>query len=80
VNKMTGMPAGKLRLKDRGLVRPGFAADLVVFDPVTVKDTATYADPHRHPTGIPYVVVNGAVVVDQGRMNPAGTGRVLTPA
>src|SRR2546425_11998589 len=43
VNKMTGMPAGKLRLKDRGLVRPGFAADLVVFDPVTVKDTATYA-------------------------------------
>ena len=80
VNKMTGMPAGKLRLKDRGLVRPGFAADLAVFDPATVKDTATYADPHRHPTGIPYVVVNGAVVVDQGRMNPAGTGRVLTPA
>ena len=80
VNKMTGMPAGKLRLNDRGLVRPGFAADLAVFDPVAVKDAATYADPHRHPTGIPYVVVNGAVVVDQGRMNSAGTGRVLTPA
>jgi N-acyl-D-amino-acid deacylase len=80
VHKMTGMPAAKLRLPDRGLVRPGYAADLAVFDPATVKDEATFADPHRHPTGIPYVVVNGTVVVDQGRMTPAGTGRVLAPA
>ncbi|PYN10519.1 MAG: hypothetical protein DME06_13900, partial [Candidatus Rokuibacteriota bacterium] len=80
VHKMTGMPAAKLRLRDRGLVRPGYAADLVVFDPARVKDTATYADPHRHPTGIPWVLVNGAVVVDQGRMNAAGGGQVLTPA
>ena len=80
VHKMTGMPAAKLRLRDRGLVRPGYAADLVVFDPARVKDTATYADPHRHPTGIPWVLVNGAVVVDQGRMNAVGGGQVLAPA
>jgi N-acyl-D-amino-acid deacylase len=79
VHKMTGMPAAKLRLRDRGLVRPGYAADLVVFDPERVRDTATYTDPHRHPTGIPWVLVNGAVVVDQGRMHAAGGGQVLTP-
>jgi N-acyl-D-aspartate/D-glutamate deacylase len=79
VYKMTGMPAARLRLRDRGLLRPGFAADLALFDPATVRDEATFADPHRHPTGIPYVIVNGAVVVDGGRFTAAGTGRVLTP-
>ena len=79
VHKMTGMPAARLRLRDRGLVREGYAADLTVFDPATVKDDATFAEPHRYPSGIPYVVVNGAVVVDSGRMTPAGTGRLLTP-
>jgi N-acyl-D-amino-acid deacylase len=44
-----------------------------------VKDEATYADPHRHPTGIPYVIVNGQVVVDNGAMNPLPAGRVLAP-
>ena len=44
----------------------------------TVKDESTYADPHRYPTGIPYVLVNGAVVVDDSRMRPQGTGRILT--
>jgi N-acyl-D-amino-acid deacylase len=80
VYKMTGMVAARLRLADRGLVRPGYVADLTVFDPATVKDEATYAEPHRYPTGIPYVVVNGTVVVDDGRFHAAGTGRVLTPA
>jgi N-acyl-D-amino-acid deacylase len=79
VHKMTGMCAARLRLRDRGLVREGYAADLAIFDPRTVKDESTFADPHRYPTGIPYVVVNGAVVVDGGRMRPLGTGRVLTP-
>jgi N-acyl-D-amino-acid deacylase len=78
VHKMTGMPARRLGLKDRGLLRPGAAADVTVFDPATVRDESTYADPHRYPVGIPYVIVNGAVVVDAGRMNAAGTGRVLT--
>jgi N-acyl-D-aspartate/D-glutamate deacylase len=62
---------------DRGLVRPGQAADLAIFDPQTVRDEATFEDPHRHPTGIPYVIVNGAVVVDRGTFTAAGSGRVL---
>ncbi len=79
VHKMTGMPAARLGLRDRGLLRPGFAADLAVFDPAAVRDEATFADPHRYPTGIPYVIVNGTVVVDGGRFTAAGTGRVLRP-
>ena len=79
VHKMTGMPAARLGLADRGVVRPGAAADLSVFDPATVRDEATFAEPHRYPTGIPYVIVNGTVVVDGHRMQPAGTGRVLAP-
>jgi N-acyl-D-amino-acid deacylase len=80
VHKMTGMPAQRLRLKERGLLRPGHAADITVFDPATVRDESTYADPHRYPTGIPHVIVNGALTVDAGRMRATGTGRVLTPA
>lgn len=79
INKMTGMPAAKLRLKNRGLLRTGYAADLALFDPKTVKDEATYADPHRHPTGILYIIVNGQVVVDSGAMKPLAAGRVLAP-
>jgi N-acyl-D-amino-acid deacylase len=79
VHKMTGMPAHRLRMKDRGMLRPGNAADITIFDPATVNDEATFGDPHRYPAGIPYVIVNGAVVVDDGRFHPAGTGRVLIP-
>jgi len=79
VHKMTGLCAARLRLRDRGLVREGYAADLAIFDPRTVKDESTFPQPHRYPTGIPYVVVNGAVVVDGGRMKSPGAGRVLAP-
>jgi N-acyl-D-amino-acid deacylase len=79
VHKMTGMAATRLGLRDRGVVQPGAFADLAVLDPATVKDESTYPDPHRYPTGIPYVLVNGAVVVDGGRMGPARPGRILTP-
>jgi N-acyl-D-amino-acid deacylase len=79
VHKMTGMAATRIGLRERGLVKPGFFADLTVFDPATVKDESTYAEPHRYPTGIPYVLVNGAVVVDGGRLGPARPGRVLAP-
>jgi N-acyl-D-amino-acid deacylase len=79
VHKMTGMAAARLGLRDRGLVQPGAFADLTVFDPATVKDESTYADPHRYPSGIPYVIVSGEVVVDQGRMGAARPGRILTP-
>ena len=74
MHKLTGMPAARLGLADRGVVRAGAAADLVVFDPGTVKDESTYPDPHRYPTGIPYVVVNAG-----GRLAGPGAGRVLTP-
>ena len=67
----------KLHLKDRGLVKTGHAADLALFDPKTVRDEATFPDPHRHPAGIPYVVVNGQVVVDGPRYNAVPAGRVL---
>ena len=80
IHKMTGMPAQRLRLRDRGLLHPGLAADITVLDPATVSDEATFGDPHRYPRGIPYVVVNGAVVVDDGTFKAAGSGRVLTPA
>jgi len=80
VHKMTGMCATRLRLRDRGLVREGYAADLAIFDPRTVKDESTFPEPHRYPTGIPYVVVNGTVVVDDNRMRARGTGRVLARA
>jgi N-acyl-D-amino-acid deacylase len=79
VHKMTGMAATRLGLRDRGLIQPGAFADLAVFDPMTVKDESTYADPHRYAAGIPYVVVNGAVVVDDGRMGAPRPGRILTP-
>jgi N-acyl-D-amino-acid deacylase len=79
VHKMTGFPAARLGLRDRGVLRVGAFADLTVFDPASVKDESTYADPHRYPSGIPYVIVNGRVAVDGGRMATARAGQVLTP-
>ena len=79
IRRYTFQPARIMGLRDRGLVREGYAGDLTIFDPHVVRDESTFAEPHRYPIGIPYVVVNGAVVVDGGRMNPLGTGRVLTP-
>ncbi len=77
VHKMTGMPARRFGLGQRGEVREGWFADLVVFDPRTVADTATYEDPRRYPRGIQYVTVNGEVVVDKGEQTQARPGRVL---
>jgi N-acyl-D-amino-acid deacylase len=77
VAKMTGQPAEKLKLRRRGSVRADYFADLTLFDPATVRDEATFEDPHRYPTGIPCVIVNGAVVVDDGRFNARPAGRVL---
>jgi N-acyl-D-amino-acid deacylase len=74
---MTGLPAARLRLQDRGVVREGAIADLVVFDPQTIADTATYDDPHRYPEGIRHVLVNGRFVVQEGRQTEERPGRVL---
>ncbi|HEX2094457.1 MAG TPA: D-aminoacylase [Longimicrobiaceae bacterium] len=80
VHKMTGMPAARLGVRDRGRIAEGMHADLVVFDPATVADLATYQEPHRYPAGIEYVLVNGVVAVDRGRFTDARAGRVLRRA
>jgi N-acyl-D-amino-acid deacylase len=77
VRKMTSLPASRMHFADRGIVRPGMAADLVIFDPLTVGERATYADPLHYSQGIPFVVVNGKVVVDGGRITAARPGRIL---
>jgi N-acyl-D-aspartate/D-glutamate deacylase len=77
VRKMTSLPASRMGLADRGLVRPGMAADLVAFDPDTVADRATFAEPRRYSAGIPYVAVNGELVVDGGTITAARPGRPL---
>src|SRR2546422_932017 len=79
VHKMTGLPAARLGLRDRGVVRPGARADLVVFDARRVADRATYEDPHRYPEGIEHVVVNGRFVVKHGEHTGSLPGKVLTP-
>ena len=77
IHKMTGLPAKALRLKDRGLLKRGYKADVVVFDPDTVADRATYLDPYQSPLGIPIVVVNGVRVVDKGKHTLARPGSVF---
>lgn len=77
VRKMTSLPAQKLGLRDRGVIRPGAWADLVVFDPDKVTDVATYADPKRYPKGIEYVFVNGVLTINKGKHTSALAGKVL---
>ena len=77
VRKMTSFPAQRLGLPDRGLLRDGFKADIVVFNPDTVKAPATREDPKRYPVGIEYVIVNGQVAIDRGENTGALAGRAL---
>jgi dihydroorotase/N-acyl-D-amino-acid deacylase len=77
VRKMTSLPAGRMKLQDRGLVKVGYLADLVAFDPETVADRSTYANPWAYSVGIPFVVVNGELVVDGGAITAARPGRIL---
>lgn len=77
VRKMTTLPAQILGLRDRGQIREGFAADIVAFDPVTVKETNSFEKPKSYPVGIPYTIVNGVVVIDGGKHTGARPGRAL---
>jgi N-acyl-D-amino-acid deacylase len=77
VAKMTGQPAAKLGLRRRGLVREDYFADLALFDPENVRDEATFEQPHRYPSGIPYVTVNGNLVVDGAQFSARPAGRIL---
>lgn len=80
VAKLSGVPAARLGLRDRGVLREGAVADVVVFDPATVADMATYDDAARHPTGIPHVIVNGVVAVRDGVETGERPGRLLRHA
>jgi N-acyl-D-amino-acid deacylase len=77
IRKMTGLPAANVGLKQRGLLRQGYHADVTIFDPETVIDRATFEEPNQYPLGINYVIVNGQVEVDKGQRTPANAGRVL---
>lgn len=80
VRHMTSMPAQRLGLKDRGLLKEGYVADVVIFDPETVADRSTYMEPRQYPVGIPYVIIGGEVVIDDGVHTGARPGRVLRHA
>jgi N-acyl-D-amino-acid deacylase len=77
IHHLTGRPAARLRLVDRGVVREGFHADLVLFDALTIQDTATFAEPRQQATGIEWVFVNGSAVIDGGERTGSLPGRAL---
>jgi N-acyl-D-amino-acid deacylase len=77
IRKMTSATARRIGCLDRGIVRPDFKADLVVFDPDTLRDTATYENPISYPEGVHFVVVNGVLVVDENQTTGATPGRAL---
>ena len=77
IRRMTSLPARTFRLADRGFIREGLAADLVIFDPSRVQDKATYTNPHQYSVGFDYVLVNGKLAVDEGKLTEARSGRPL---
>ncbi len=77
IRKMTSLPASRMSLADRGILKPGMAADIVAFDPSTIMDRATYQEPHRHSAGVRFVAVNGELVLDDGRLTEARPGRLI---
>ena len=77
IRKFTALPAQRMRLADRGVLKAGLWADLVVFDPDTIKDLATFENPNQLSQGMEYVLVNGVPVIDGGKMTGALPGKVL---
>ena len=77
VRKMTSLPAQFLQIKDRGQLMEGYKADVVVFDPKTIKDNATYTNPRLYSTGTDYVIVNGKVSVEKGEYTGSLNGKLL---
>ena len=74
---MSGYPADRLRLLDRGLLRPGMKADIVIFDPAKIQDKADYTNPHQYAEGVRDVIINGEPVIQSGELTKARPGRVL---
>jgi N-acyl-D-amino-acid deacylase len=77
IRKFSALPAQRMRLTDRGVLKQGMWADVVIFDPATVRDLATFAEPNQLSQGMEYVLVNGVAVIDQGKMTGARPGKVL---
>ena len=80
IKKMTSQPAARLRLSDRGRIAAGLAADVVIFDPATIADAATFDQPFQYPVGVKAVIVNGAVALRDGQRRKVGTGRSVRPS
>jgi N-acyl-D-aspartate/D-glutamate deacylase len=79
VRSMTSLPASVFGLKDRGVIRPGAFADILVFDPSKVRDAATYLEPHQLSEGMEYILVNGTIAKDASHWTGSLSGRVVTP-
>jgi N-acyl-D-amino-acid deacylase len=77
IRRMTSLPAQKFHFKDRGLLREGYAADIVVFDATSVNDLSTYEKPHQYSTGFKYVLVNGKITLDNSKHTGIRNGIVL---
>lgn len=77
IRKMSGLPAQILRMNDRGLLKAEYKADITVFDPATIKDLANFANPHRYAQGVAYVLINGTLAVQEGKITGSGKGSVL---
>jgi N-acyl-D-amino-acid deacylase len=77
VRRLTSLPADNLRLQQRGRLQPGFFADIVVFDPQTIQDHATFAQPHQYASGVEHVLVNGVPVIQDGQHTGATPGRAV---
>ncbi len=77
VRKMSGFPAERMKLWDRGLLLPGMKADIIVFDPATVGDRATYEKPHQYSVGVNEVIVNGKLALHEGKVTAERPGKIL---
>ena len=77
IRRLTSFPAENLKIQDRGTLKQGYFADIVIFDPATIKDHATFAEPHQYATGMSYVVVNGVPVLVNGEHTGATPGRFV---
>ena len=77
IHKMTGLPAKRIGLKERGFVKPGLYADLTIYDPETIGDVATFEDPHQYSRGIACVLINGRIALENGDFSSNFSGRVL---
>ena len=77
IRKMSSFPAQRMGIEDRGVLRPGLKADIVVFNPATIIDRATFEKPHQYAEGVSAVIVNGQIALSGGQMTGARAGRAL---